>query len=121
MNYGVLEKMLIDPEKVAVDEENVLIESENLPIQNAIDRLNATKSIKKKFSNLIIAGIRQNEVWNTTAFQFTTNEPQSYVLDGKSHPLHITSCLSIFMSSPSTTLLYCTKHVTCVPCFIVSY
>ena len=27
----------------------------------------------------------------TTAFQFTTNEPQSYVLDGRNHPLHISS------------------------------
>ena len=26
-----------------------------------------------------------------TAFQFTTNEPQSYVLDGRTHPLHSNS------------------------------
>ena len=26
-----------------------------------------------------------------TAFQFTTNEPQSYVLDGRNHPLHSNS------------------------------
>src|SRR5699024_10953953 len=28
-----------------------------------------------------------------TAFQFTTNEPQSYVLGGRNHPLHIKSGL----------------------------
>ena len=36
-----------------------------------------------------------------TAFQFTTNEPQSYVLGGRNHPLHINSWKRILKFCPS--------------------
>ena len=76
LSYGVLGKMLIDPEKVAVDEENVLIESENLSIQNAIDRLNATKSTKEKarslFSQMKSDGIfGRNDIMQITGISIT--------------------------------------------------
>src|SRR5699024_4295071 len=35
-----------------------------------------------------------------TAFQFTTNEPQSYVLDGRNHPLHSNSWFDMELLSP---------------------
>ena len=40
---------------------------------------------------LISSGYKTFCSFPTTAFQFTTNEPQSYVFGGRNHPLHITS------------------------------
>ena len=37
----------------------------------------------------------------TTAFRFTTNEPQSYVFGGRNHPLHINSCFDGELHSSS--------------------
>ena len=36
----------------------------------------------------------------TTAVPFTTNEPQSYVLGGRNHPLHINSWFDMELLSP---------------------
>lgn len=76
LNYGISEKMLIEPEKVAVDEEKVLIMPENLSIQNVIDGLNATKSTKGKarslFSQMKFDGIfGRNDIMQITGISIT--------------------------------------------------
>ena len=76
MNYGISEKVLIDLENIAVDEEKVLIAPEILLIQNAIDRLNATKSTKEKakslFSQIKFDGIfGRNDIMQITGISIT--------------------------------------------------
>lgn len=55
---------------------------------------------------LFSAVIRLFDSFPTTVFQFTTNEPQSYVLDGRNHPLHINSWLKEVDKFALTNAIY---------------
>lgn len=53
-------------------------------------RIWANRVLKEFIIALISSGYKAFfDSFLTTAFQFTTNEPQSYVLYGRNHPLHI--------------------------------
>ena len=55
---------------------------------------------------MISGGYKAFDSFLTTAFQFTTNEPQSYVLGGRNHPLHINSWLKEVDKFALTNAIY---------------